>query len=33
LRPLAEIRADIEALDQETDGLMQQILVDVSSGR
>ena len=30
LRPLGEIRADIEALEQETGKLMQQILVDVS---
>ena len=29
LRPLAEIRADIEAVEQETDGLLEQILVDV----
>jgi len=29
LRPLDEIRADIEALEQETDGLLEQILVDV----
>ena len=29
LRTLAEIRADIEALERETDGLLEQILVDV----
>ena len=29
LRPLAEIRADIEATEQKTDGLLEQILVDV----
>lgn len=29
LRPLEEIRTDIEALERETDGLLQQILVDV----
>lgn len=32
LRPLAEIRADIETLERETHGLLEQILVDVSSG-
>ena len=31
LRPLAEIRADIEALEQETEGLLAQILVDVEA--
>jgi type I restriction enzyme M protein len=31
LRTLAEIRADIEALEQETDGLLEQILVEVGS--
>jgi type I restriction enzyme M protein len=30
LRSLAEIRADIEALEQETDGLLEQILVDAA---
>ncbi|MBN1955860.1 MAG: SAM-dependent DNA methyltransferase [Anaerolineae bacterium] len=30
LRTLAEIRADIEALERETDGLLEQILVDVA---
>jgi type I restriction enzyme M protein len=29
LRPLAEIRADIEATEQKTDGLLEQILVDI----
>ncbi|MBN2394176.1 MAG: SAM-dependent DNA methyltransferase, partial [Anaerolineae bacterium] len=31
LRALSEIRADIEALEQETDGLLEQILVEVGS--
>ena len=30
LRTLAEIRADIEALERETDGLLEQILVDAA---
>lgn len=29
LRTLADIRADIEALERETDGLLEQILVEV----
>jgi hypothetical protein len=29
LRPLSEIREEIEAVEQETDGLLAQILVDV----
>ena len=29
LRSLAEIRADIEALEKQTEGLLEQILVDV----
>ncbi len=32
LHRLAEIRGGIEALEQETSGLLQQVLVDVSSG-
>jgi type I restriction enzyme M protein len=31
LRTLAEIRADIEVLEQETDGLLEQILVETGS--
>jgi type I restriction enzyme M protein len=30
LRTLEEIRADIEALERETDGLLEQILVEVA---
>ena len=33
LRTLEEIRADILALEKETDGLLEQILVDVEGGR
>lgn len=33
LRTLTEIRADIEALEQETEGLLGQILVEVEGGR
>lgn len=33
LRTLEEIRADILALEEETDGLLEQILVDVEGGR
>ena len=33
LRTLAEIRADIEALERETDGLLDQVLVTVGDGR
>jgi type I restriction enzyme M protein len=33
LRTLQEIRADIEALEQETDGLLEQILVEIRSGK
>jgi type I restriction enzyme M protein len=33
LRSLGEIRADIEALERETDGLLDQILVEVEAGR
>lgn len=33
LRTLEEIRADIMALEEETDGLLEQILVDVEGGR
>ena len=33
LRTLAEIRADIEALEKETSGLLAQILVDVEDER
>ena len=33
LRSLAEIRADIEALERETDGLLDQVLVTVGDGR
>jgi type I restriction enzyme M protein len=33
LRTLAEIRADIEALEKETGGLLAQILVDKENGR
>jgi hypothetical protein len=30
--PAAEIRADIEASERETDGLLEQILVEVGDG-
>ena len=33
LRTLEEIRADIEALQKETEGLLEQILVDIAGGR
>ena len=33
LRTLEEIRSDILALEKETDGLLEQILVDVEGGR
>ncbi|MEA4882470.1 MAG: class I SAM-dependent DNA methyltransferase [Clostridia bacterium] len=33
LRTLDEIRADIEALERETDGLLQQIMVETEAGR
>jgi len=33
LRPLAEIPDDIEALERETDGLLEQILVELGSDK
>ncbi|MBA2441617.1 MAG: hypothetical protein H0V53_04345, partial [Rubrobacter sp.] len=32
LRPLEEIRADIDALERETEGLLEQILVETEDG-
>jgi len=33
LRSLAEIRADIEALERETEGLLDEVLVETGAGR
>jgi type I restriction enzyme M protein len=33
LRTLEEIRADIDALEEETEGLLEQILVETEAGR